>query len=566
MYWWQQAAELTRTGKLKRFGLITTNSIKQTFNRRVIEQHLNPPPQPSPAGGGSKKASTQRGEVGGGLPLSLAFAIPDHPWVDAADGADVRIAMTVGTAGQKLGRLVSVVTETVGNEGEVAVSLSAREGDVHADLTVGPAVSRAIPLQANGNICFQGMNLVGKGFRLTPEEVISLGYNLQNLPLAIKPHFNARDLMQGGEQCFVIDLFGYTAEEARQQHPSLYQWLLDRVKPERDQNNRESRRRNWWLFGEPVGKLRKAWEGLSSVIITAETAKHKVFSFVSLPFCPDHKLYAFCSDDTFDLGVLSSRLHVVWALATGGRMGVGNDPVYNSTRCFLPFPFPTSTNDQKQRIRVLAEQLDSHRKRQQALHPDLTLTGMYNVLEKLRQGMPLTAKEKAIHEQGLVSVLKQLHDELDAAVADAYGWPVDLSDEEILERLVALNAERAAEEAQGLVRWLRPEYQNPQQAPHPACGHPLPTGEGQGLLPLPEGEGRGEGAAPATKAKLAWPKTLPEQVQALRATLQTAARPVTAEAIARSFQRARTEKVAELLITLVALGQAREIEPGYYTH
>ena len=61
----------------------------------------------------------------------------------------------------------------------------------------------------------------------------------------------------------------------------------------------------------------------------------------------------------------------------------------------------------------------------------------------------MAAKEKAIHEQGLVSVLRQLHDELDAAVADAYGWPVDLTDEEILARLVALNAERAAEEAQG---------------------------------------------------------------------------------------------------------------------
>ncbi len=66
-----------------------------------------------------------------------------------------------------------------------------------------------------------------------------------------------------------------------------------------------------------------------------------------------------------------------------------------------------------------------------------------------------------IHEQGLVSVLKQIHDDLDAAVFEAYGWPVTLTDEEILERLVALNAERAAEEQRGLIRWLRPEFQNP---------------------------------------------------------------------------------------------------------
>ncbi len=90
------------------------------------------------------------------------------------------------------------------------------------------------------------------------------------------------------------------------------------------------------------------------------------------------------------------------------------------------------------------------------------MTGMYNVLEKLRSGEPLTAKEQIIHEQGLVSVLKQIHDDLDAAVFDAYGWPHDLDDEEILQRLVDLNHERAEEESRGIIRWLRPEFQNPQ--------------------------------------------------------------------------------------------------------
>ena len=96
-----------------------------------------------------------------------------------------------------------------------------------------------------------------------------------------------------------------------------------------------------------------------------------------------------------------------------------------------------------------------------AEHQDLTLTGLYNVLEKLRAGEALTTKEQDIHERGLVSVMRHLHDEIDAAVFDAYGWPRDLSDEEILGRLVELNKERRAEEATGLVRWLRPEYQAP---------------------------------------------------------------------------------------------------------
>ncbi|HEY0323595.1 MAG TPA: hypothetical protein VGC66_21745 [Pyrinomonadaceae bacterium] len=88
---------------------------------------------------------------------------------------------------------------------------------------------------------------------------------------------------------------------------------------------------------------------------------------------------------------------------------------------------------------------------------------MYNVLEKLRSGERLTDRERLTHEAGLVSVLKQIHDELDAAVFDAYGWPATLMDEEILERLVELNALRAAEEHSGIVRWLRPEFQKPSE-------------------------------------------------------------------------------------------------------
>src|SRR5205814_10315979 len=148
---------------------------------------------------------------------------------------------------------------------------------------------------------------------------------------------------------------------------------------------------------------------------------------------------------------------VSWALASGGHLGVWNDPVYIKTRCFDPFPFPIP--EQHQRIRELGEQLDAHRKRQQQLHPDLTITAMYNVLEKLRRGEELNAKEKKTHEDGLVSILHQIHNDLDAAVFDAYGWPRDLTDDAILERLVALNHERAEEEKRGIVRWLRPEVQ-----------------------------------------------------------------------------------------------------------
>ena len=214
-------------------------------------------------------------------------------------------------------------------------------------------------------------------------------------------------------------------------------------------------RRIWWRFGWERPVLRKQIQGLKRFIVTTETAKHRVFVFLAASILPDNMLTTIALDDAFYLGVLSSRVHVRWALSAGGRLGVGNDPRYTKARCFDPFPFPSTDDSLKARIRGFGEQLDAHRKRQQSQHPTLTLTGIYNVLEKLRAGDPLSDKERLIHEQGLVSVLKQIHDGLDAAVFEAYGWPSSLSDDEILMRLVALNAERAAEEAQGVIRWLR---------------------------------------------------------------------------------------------------------------
>ena len=201
----------------------------------------------------------------------------------------------------------------------------------------------------------------------------------------------------------------------------------------------------------------------------------------------------------------------------------------------------------------LAEQLDAHRKRQQSLFATLTMTDMYNVLAKLRSNERLTEKEKAIHEQGLVSVLKQIQDDLDAAVFDAYGWPHDLADDEILRRLVELNRERAEEEKRGVIRWIRPECQNP-EGPREAAAT-------QSALPIDEEKP----GSPAIKAdKRPWPKTLPEQAQAVRAVLAEHPAGLTPEQLARLFLRANTKLVSDLLQTLVSLGQARDVEGGLY--
>ena len=162
-------------------------------------------------------------------------------------------------------------------------------------------------------------------------------------------------------------------------------------------------------------------------------------------------LIAIASDDAYALGVLSSKFHVSWALRSGGWLGIGNDPRYSESY-FRSLSFSSGIWISKGGYTWGHEDLDAHRKRVLEEHPKLTLTGLYNVLEMARAGVQPDALEphdRLIFDEGLVLILKELHDRLDEAVADAYGWPTDLSDEEILVRLVALNREQAREEAEG---------------------------------------------------------------------------------------------------------------------
>lgn len=585
MYWWHHAADLTRRGQLERFGLITTNSLRQAFNRRVIEPHLNDP-----------KA-----------PLSLAFAIPDHPWVDMTDGAAVRIAMSVGAPGSSTGILAKVISETAYDD-QVEVRLFERTGKVFADLNVGADVASAVPLRANGMLSNRGVIPHGAGMLVTEDRARELGLGVvPGLEKHIRSYRNGRDISQSNRRMLVIDMLGLTADEVRAHYPAVYQHLLETVKPERDQNPRASVRDRWWIFGEPRKVMRAVHRGLERYIATIQTSKHHLFVFLDGEVLPDDKLIAIGLPDGFSLGVLSSKVHEAWALAAGSRLGVGNDPVYNKSTCFECFPFPDTTSVDKfggpisyalvdsdgnegatrhageypsARISRLAEQLDAHRKRQQAQHEGLTLTGMYNVLEKLRSGEPLTPKERAMKDQGLVAVLRELHDELDAAVLEVYGWTdllpllriahgletpppggslVDAKrafDDAVLERLVALNAQRAAEEANGQVRWLRPEFQAPRgNAPE------------QALLgsDTPASKDDEETQAAAIKPS-AWPKAPLDQVRAVAEVISSAPVQLSSDDIAARFTgrgpwKRRLEHVLEML---VAVGQAVETD-GRYT-
>lgn len=581
MYWWHHAATLTAHGAPERFGFITTNSLRHTFNREVL-----------------RKALTAK------TPVALTFAVADHPWVDSTDGAAVRISMTVAARAMRAGRLVEVVDEWAGGDGEVAVQLVERAGLIHSDLRVGANVAAAAPLQASRNLAGMGVALHGSGFILEPDVAARIRLSGDSV---VKPYLAGRDLLQVSRERYVIDFFGLSEQDARAANPAAFQHVIDYVKPERDHNNRDALKRLWWRFGWERPQLRQALAGQHRYIATTETSKHRPFQFLDTDVLADHSIVCIAISDAAALGVLSSQVHVIWALAAGARLGVGNDPRYNKTRCFDPFPFPNLHTADKfggpmtisvvddrgntgpaetfgeypsDRIRSLAEQLDAHRKRQQAAHPGLTLTGMYNVLEKLRSGEPLTAKERTIHEQGLVSVLRQLHDELDEAVLHAYSWG-DLVpqlriahgndappegqgrddgkrafDEVILERLVALNAERAALEARGEIHWLRPEFQNPEAHREP---------EQRGLDTTTDATDRDEPAIPLATKPIPWPKDTVDQVRAVTDVLAASPVPLSIDEIAARFTARGPwkKRLPKLLEMLVILGRAEEVDKQF---
>ena len=522
MYWCSHAAELLAKGKVSHFGFITTNSITQTFNRPVLQKALD---------AGSR----------------IGFAVPDHPWVDSADGAQVRVAMSVFDRHQDLGTLWTTQSETPTSDGAAAVTFAVARGTVFSDLAIGVDTAKLVPLKANSGLACPGVQLSGQGFIVPAEEVGRFSKTTKER--LVRRYITGRDITQEMREQYVLDTFGLTHDALRDHYPDAFQWLYDRVKPEREQNPREKYRRDWWLHAEPRAKFRGALAGLRRLIITSRTARHRTFQFLDASVLPETKALIFAFDDAFDLGVLSSRIHVVFANRVGGWLGVGNDSTYNHSDCLEKFPFPAVTEEQRTRIRQLAESLDAHRKQQQAYHPKLTITSLYNVLEKLRAGTPLDPKEQTIHEQGLVTVLRQLHDDLDVAVADAFGLSPTASDDAILAHLAGLNAQRAAEEQAGEIRWLRRAFQ------------PLTAGAIQTTLAAGE---ESSASTAKTAAKTPWPKTMAQQAQVVRSALVALGAPISTATLVKSFKGAKADRVDEIIETLASLGQARALSGGRY--
>ncbi len=526
MFFWWKAAQLTAAkGGVRRFGFITSSSIRQTFCRRVVADAL----------------ASQR-------PLRLAFAVPDHPWSDGAGDAAVRIAMTVAEldtgSADTLATLQTVIAESSTADNVPNVTTLTVIGRINSDLSTGINPDDAIPLRATERLSCPGVKLHGAGFIVSPMTATQLGLGrVPGLDQHIRPYLNGHDIQQKSRGVMVIDLFGLSELEVRAKFPAVYQHLLLKVKPERDHNTRPVRRSNWWLFGENVAALRNSISGLPRFVATIETAKHRVFSFIPGNVLPDNMITGIGTDNAFHLGVLSSQIHLTWALAVGGKRGV--TPRYNKTRCFDPFPFPLATPPQYAAIAAIAEELDALRRTRLDAQPQLTMTGLYNVLEAMRAARPLTPAERDIHDAGHVSILWDLHDRLNCEVAAAYGWPADLPAAAIVERVVALNRERVTEEAAGQVHWLRPAYQAPAEVAQVARKEQLAM------------------AMEADAALPSWPKAVGAQYVALRAALARTGRAGPTD-LARQFRGVRPAKLGPMLEALAAMGQAREAGGGRY--
>ncbi len=524
-FWIRAAANSTVT---RRIGFVSTSRIRLSQNNEVL-----------------KNALLDRWHI--------RFAIPDHDWPTENEGASVRVAFITVDRIKGPSLLVHAPDHDM-------ISGRAVLGDyteiwlkhIQTNLSSGPDLSDLKDQLANKGLCHAGVKPYSRGLHID-EKTRNMLFDYQEEKELYAPVIlNGHDVGQSWRGMYVIDVNSFSQEELRHKLPKVYSFLLAQVKPDRERERNPRLRRDFWKFEANRTELRNAVAGNERYIATLENSPQRYFVFIPSTVLPDQKLRVVAEQDASMLALLSAQPHSVFSKAVGGRAGRANTPVYN-TSCFTSFPFPDPSEGLRQKLRDVGEELDATRKRVLADHPDLTLTGLYNVLEKLKSGEALSDKDEDVKHRGLVLILKELHESIDRLTAQAYGWPVDLTDEQILENLVALNAERAKEEAAGQIRWLRPDY----QIPRFAKGTATKTGK----LDL------GDTVVEIDTGKPAFPKDRYEQPLAVEALLAASGAAMDAATLSRAFKGGgkRIEpRIAQVLVTLARYGRATALPDGKY--
>ena len=304
-------------------------------------------------------------------------------------------------------------------------------------------------LAANAGIAFQGSNILGLGFTMTPGEARELIERDPRNAEVLFPYLNGEDLNSRPDcsaRRWVINFRDWPIERA-QQYPDCFERVVRLVKPERDRNRDRSRREIWWRFTRPALDLHRAIQGLDRVLVIALVSKVALPVFSRSGQVFSHMLGVFATDDSADLAFLSSAPHYWWAISRASSLK--GDLRYTPSDVFETLARPEPT----QRMRELGERLDAYR-RDLMLDRDEGLTKTYNRVHDEREPAADIAGLRAIHV------------EIDHAVAEAYGWHDLVLDhgfhetrqgvrytigpavrQEILDRLLELNFARHAEEA-----------------------------------------------------------------------------------------------------------------------
>jgi type II restriction/modification system DNA methylase subunit YeeA len=394
-YWFERARERVANEQTVRVGLLATQAIRAGANRRVLHRIK---------------------EVG-----DFFMAWSDREWV--LDGADVRVSIICFDGGHERARELN---------GHPVHS-------INADLSQGLDLTLAKPLPENKNLCFR-CDEKGGPFDITAETaraMLSAPLNPNGRPNidVVRPYFNAYDVTRRSREVWIID-FGPDASEAEAADYEMpFEYVRRVVKPVRDSSENPRQRAQWWLHRRPAPDMRQAVSRLSRFVATPRVAKHRLFLFLPASTLPDSRVAAIAREDYYFFGVLHSYVHELWSLRKVSHHGVGDDPTYNITTCFETFPFPWLPGREPAgdaRVEAIAQAArELVEKRDRWLNPEgaseaemqrRTLTNLYNQRP---------------------TWLELAHRKLDEVVLDAYGWPHDLSDEEILARLLALNLARS---------------------------------------------------------------------------------------------------------------------------
>lgn len=308
---------------------------------------------------------------------------------------------------------------------------------INIDLTSGVDLSLARRLVENMSISFQAVSKYGPfGIEKSVAQKMLNSCNSQNnCPNSdvIKPWANGLDITRRPRNMWIIDFGIDMPIEKAALYKMPFEYVCQHVKPGRAGFSEKKARENWWLFQRPRPAMRIAIAQLLRYIATPRVSKYQLFVYLNTDIIPDTAVVAIARDDDYFLGVLHSELHELWALKLGTSLA--NTPRYTNTTTFQTFPFPYPPNNEplnNPHIKAISQIAHTLvRERDIWLNPP-------NLPEKELKKRTLTNLYNQRPEW-----LDRIHKRLDNAVLDAYGWPYNLSDNEILERLLKLNLKRS---------------------------------------------------------------------------------------------------------------------------